>query len=386
MTHADWEAVVVSWQRSMRSAGRADSTTRKRGWQVRRLAADVAPLGPFDVTHDDLVEWMAGKSWEASTRYPYRSAVRAFYRWAVEVGHIDESPAERLPRENLVVLSVPGAWEAPVRAWVRSMRVEGKPETTVNVRVQQLRRVAAGLSPLGPFDVTLDDLVEWMAGKSWLNETRRSHRSSLRSFYRWAVKAGHIDESPAEDLPKVRASSPRPHPAPEDAYRFAVLTAEPRERLMLRLAAEMGLRRGEVAKVHTRDLVQRDGGWSLIVHGKGNRDRVIPLPDGILSELRSLPPGYAFGSPAGGHLGAEYVGKLVAQLLPAGWAMHALRHRFATLAYSIDHDLAAVQELLGHSSPAITRRYVDVPDTDMRRLVDLVGKTNNQPTRATTGG
>jgi integrase/recombinase XerC len=69
--------------------------------------------------------------------------------------------------------------------------------------------------------------------------------------------------------------------------------------------------------------------------------------------------------PAGGHLTAHYVGKLVAAALPAGWSMHKLRHRFATRAYRASGNLRAVQTLLGHSSVATTERYAAVDDDEV---------------------
>jgi integrase len=82
--------------------------------------------------------------------------------------------------------------------------------------------------------------------------------------------------------------------------------------------------------------------------------------------------GYLFPGQIGGHVSAAHVGKLVSGLLPDRWTTHTLRHRFATRAYAIDHDLFTVQELLGHASADTTRRYVLVPDDAKRRLVAAV--------------
>ncbi len=138
---------------------------------------------------------------------------------------------------------------------------------------------------------------------------------------------------------------------------------------MLRLAAELGLRRGEVARVHSRDVLDDDGGWSLLVHGKGNRDRVVPMPDPLADAIRSRPAGYLFPGDDDGHLSPKRVGALVSGLLPPGVTMHALRHRFATRAYTVGRDLFAVQELLGHASPDVTRRYVLTTQAEMRATV-----------------
>lgn len=51
-----------------------------------------------------------------------------------------------------------------------------------------------------------------------------------------------------------------------------------------------------------------------------------------------------------------------------------LRHRFLTAAYSIEHDLAVVQELAGHASIVTTRLYVKVPNEALRRTVAAVAR------------
>lgn len=208
-----------------------------------------------------------------------------------------------------------------------------------------------------------------MGSKTWARETRRGVRSSLRAFYGWAVATERTTHDPARSLPSIAPAQPNPHPTPDRAWAVALMAATPRERLMLRLAGECGLRRAEVAGVHSRDLVEDLGGWSLVVHGKGSRDRMMPLPPGISAELRALPAGWAFPGDDGGHLSPRWVGKLVTRLLPDGYTMHSLRHRFATRAYGVGQDLLAVQRLLGHASPVTTRVYVQVPDDSLRRTV-----------------
>lgn len=143
-----------------------------------------------------------------------------------------------------------------------------------------------------------------------------------------------------------------------------------RERLMLRLAAEVGLRRAEVAQVHSHDLIEDLGGWSLIVHGKGSRERTMPLPTSIAAELRILPSGFAFPGSDNGHLSPRWVGRIVGRLLPEPYTMHSLRHRFGTRAYALSRDMFTVQELLGHASPVTTRTYVLLDDHSKRAVID----------------
>lgn len=68
-----------------------------------------------------------------------------------------------------------------------------------------------------------------------------------------------------------------------------------------------------------------------------------------------------------GHLTPAHLGVLVSQALGPGWAVHSVGYRFGTLAYSVERDLRAVQELLGHRKIESTTVYTKVPDGAMRR-------------------
>ena len=58
---------------------------------------------------------------------------------------------------------------------------------------------------------------------------------------------------------------------------------------------------------------------------------------------------------------------MLSRLLGPGVSAHSLRHRYATTIYGATHDLLAVQQLLGHSSPTTTQVYVRRTMDDLRR-------------------
>lgn len=262
-------------------------------------------------------------------------------------------------------------WVAEVDAFLAHQKAGGKPETTRRLRRDHLYHLARRVDVESPWELTGRMLVEYANAQEWARETRRSRRATFLSFWRWGVADDRCTEVIAETLPRISASTPRPRPAPDSVYKEALLRARPRETLMLRFAAELGLRRSEVAQIHTRDLLDDLVGWSLVVHGKGDKDRVMPLPGTLARHIQDAEPGYLFPGDWGpGHLSPAYVGKLVRDLLPDGWTMHTLRHRFGTRAYTLKSDLLLVQELLGHASPSTTRRYVELDRKRHRALVD----------------
>lgn len=259
-------------------------------------------------------------------------------------------------------------WQDSISSFLTHLRAGGSPETTLYTRRQHLEHAAKRLS-VPPFAVTASELTEYFAAQDWKPETRRGRRATFRGFYTWAIAQGYAHTNPAEALPSIKPAQPKPKPAPDSVLAEALLKASPRERLMIRLAGELGLRRAEVAVLHTSDIIETPHGLNLVIHGKGAKDRVLPLPDGLAAILRAYPPGYVFPGDDNGHLSPRYVGKLIARLMPDGWTMHTLRHRFATRAYALDKDLLTVQALLGHASPTTTRLYVQLPDDSLRSTV-----------------
>ncbi len=255
-------------------------------------------------------------------------------------------------------------WES-ITTWGTYLRAAGRPSTTIDLRTYHLRRLAADF-PRGPRSVTFVALVEWLAAHDWAPNTRRAYRASLRAYWSWAMATGAARTSPAHALPPVRVPRGRPRPASEEAYRWALRVSDARARLAIRLAAQCGLRRGEIARARREDAEPDLLGWSLRVAGKGGAVRLVPLPDDLAALIRSHGPGWLFPSSHGGHLTAHHLGKIVSRNLPDGLTTHSLRHRCATVAYAQTRDLRAVQELLGHAKPETTAMYTAVPDGAVR--------------------
>lgn len=253
-------------------------------------------------------------------------------------------------------------------AWGTYLRAAGRPESTIALRVYHLRRLADRYPE--PETVELEDLVTWLGGQAWSPNTRRAYRGSLRAYWAWATAIGRLEHSPAALLPPVTVPRARPRPAPETAYRLALMSADPRASLAIRLAAQCGLRRGEIATVRAEH-VEQDiaGSWVLRVAGKGGHVRLVPLEEGLAAALRERGPGWVFPSSHGGHLTPHHLGKLVSRHLPDGLTTHTLRHRCATVAYAQTRDLRAVQELLGHAKPETTAIYTAVPNGAVREAM-----------------
>jgi len=375
-----WLDAVEAFTVAEDARGVAPATTRRRAKHVRRFALDVHS-SPWQIDAETFCAWLQGLDVSASTRTSMRDSLRAFYRWAVASSRIATDPTTTLSGRPLR-LDVPEQWAGPLIEYERHLQARGLSPQTIRAYREHLRTFARDCRALHPFDVTGSDIYEWMAGKQWARETRRGRRTVLRTFYAWAVDAEHMTTNPAAKLPKVRTGEPVARPVTDREYETALRAVDDeRWALALRLSAELGLRREEVARIHSADVREGDdGAWWLTVHGKGGKTRVLPLSASLSTALRRRPEGYALPGQiiekqrhAGeGHISARYLGKQIGQLLPAGVTMHALRHRFATRAYNVNRDVFTLQKLLGHASASTTQRYVQVAESRMRQLVEEV--------------
>ena len=260
-------------------------------------------------------------------------------------------------------------WRSAIKTWTNWYAAGGAPKTTIELRTYQLSRLAKHFNGQGPWDVTTDELAAWLAEHQWSRETLRSYRAALRGFYGWAHASGLIEQDPARLLRRVPATIGVPRPAAETVINDALRRADERAWLMLMLGSRHGMRRGEIARVSTRDLQVDEHGWSLIVHGKGGKDRVVPLMPDVARMIRDAQPGWVFPNGMGSHLTPAHVGVIFRRALDGVATAHQLRHRFATRTYQATKDIRAVQELLGHASVATTQRYTKVADNALRIAV-----------------
>ena len=279
--------------------------------------------------------------------------------------------------------SLPDEWEQAVDNWIRWMRLSGMSPRSLDLRRGHVRSIARRSHTTHPSDIDLGVLVELCGDPGWSNDHRKNLRTSLLSFFEWCLGQKLVTHNPAEGLPKVRESAPNPKPATDEVWFNLLNKSDKRVRLMALLAGEAGMRRAEVATAHRDDLLHDVNGYSIIVHGKGGKQRVVPITEHLaiaILEHCDGRGGYLFpavdrwGNTIGVHVTPEHVGKLVGDLMPAGWSMHKLRHRYATMGHAGTGNLRAVQEALGHVSVATTQKYVATSKADLRAVSNAAYK------------
>jgi integrase/recombinase XerC len=249
-------------------------------------------------------------------------------------------------------------WQRTIDDYTTHLQASGRSRETIRTRLSYLRRWARFCPD--PDAATRLMAEEWLASHEWAPETLKSARATLVGFYGWREDmTGESFGMHRLDSVKVPRSVPRP--ASESTVSTGLGCSDRDARLMVSFAALCGLRRSEIARIRTQDA---DAGW-LYVRGKGGRVRRVPAPPGVLAEMSARADGYVFPGGSGpGHLHPATVQKRVKHA--SGQAPHGFRHRYATKAYRGSSDLLGVQQLLGHSSPETTQRYVLMDDDRLR--------------------
>jgi integrase/recombinase XerD len=166
--------------------------------------------------------------------------------------------------------------------------------------------------------------------------------------------------------------------SPEEVVRLLDAALPGRDRTLLDVAYSCGLRLKELLGLQVRDI---DGGRMVlhIRHGKGQKQRFVPLSPRLLQVLRVYWKEYrpANGLFAGVQPGVPLTDGAVQRLcrrtaaragLSKHVTPHTLRHSFATHLLEAGVDLLSVQALLGHSHFNTTAKYLHV---SMRRLQQL---------------
>lgn len=268
-------------------------------------------------------------------------------------------------------ISAPVPWRESINGWTDTLKAAGLSAQTIKSRRYKMVHLATLLMPSGPKDVTTEQIVQAFARQQWRPETRKAYRNTISSFFRWLHKSGRRSDDPSLDVPTVKKPHAHPRPCPDRYIKAALEKATESEKLMIRLGAECGLRRGEIARVYSDDVVADSAGHSLIVRGKGDKQRIVPLPDDLAAIVMDA-NGYLFPGRFGGHVEESYIGDHISRLLPNGYGAHTLRHRFATATYAATHDLFVVAELLGHESVETTEHYVAMPDGRLREATAAV--------------
>jgi integrase/recombinase XerC len=222
--------------------------------------------------------------------------------------------------------------------------------------------------------------------------------AGLRSFGRFLEREGKgkVGALSAIRAPKVGKTLPKPiqvtaakrlADADERAGESRETWVLARDAAVMALLYGSGLRISEALGLRRREVPRPGEGDVLIVMGKGNKTRMVPVLQNVLALIADYaaicpyplgPEGPMFVGARGGPLSPRIIQLAMERLrgalgLPDSATPHALRHSFATHLLSRGGDLRAIQELLGHASLSTTQIYTGI---DSERLLEVYRNTH----------
>ncbi len=214
--------------------------------------------------------------------------------------------------------------------------------------------------------------------------------SSIRVFFRFAVREGIIAVSPADSLASPKREQYLPKVLSVD--QMADLLDQPglgnrllvlRDLALFELIYSCGLRVSEAVSLDVDAFDFAD--LQVRVVGKGQKERLLPVGRVAMEALRTYLEERGRGDVAAvflNHRGQRMTARSVQRNLklrlqqlglPADVTPHALRHSFATHLLDAGADLRVIQELLGHASLSTTQRYTKV---SFAHLTDVYDKAH----------
>lgn len=230
--------------------------------------------------------------------------------------------------------------------------------------------------------------------------------ASIRSWFKWLARSGHVQQNVASLVatPKLPKHLPRV-PSIEQMNRVVESVDDEaaswpaRDRAILELLYGCGIRNAELTGLNISDI--HWGNEAILVRGKGQKQRLVPLGDAAALALRaylaersarlaakfegkvlSTPALFVnlqlrgLGKPGGeGRLTTRSVGRVVKRVavsrgLSPDVHPHTLRHAFGTHLLEEGADLRAIQELLGHERLSTTQRYTQLTTSQLEAVYD----------------
>ena len=241
-----------------------------------------------------------------------------------------------------------------------------------------LDRLGARFGPERP----VDDLTPTEL-RAWLVDLRTTlapisvagYVRGLRAFGNWLAHDGLAEARALRTLARPRVPHKVMEPLADEDLRRLIAASDVRDRAIVLLLLDTGLRVSEAAGISLADL-RPDG--TIKVLGKGARERVVPVGAATRRAIARVLEGRApsagdaplFTGAAGGRLTLTGIQQLLRRLRArAGVAgrcnPHTFRHTFAHRYLMNGGDVFTLQRMLGHSSLEMVRRYVALTDGDV---------------------
>lgn len=285
-------------------------------------------------------------------------------------------------------------WQQSFRNFETYLRLEKSlSENSVEAYLQDVSKLERFFTEtdkvISPAAVTYHDLKEfigWFGSQSSNNRTQSRVLSGIRAFYKFLLIEGEIDDNPASliESPRIGLKLPQVLSVAEiDRIIDVIDLSRPeghRNKAIIETLYGCGLRVSELVNLHLTDIHYGEG--YVVVTGKGNKQRLVPISGKALKEIdiymtsrNSLSKihdqNILFLNRRGRKLTRAMIFTIIKELAARAGiekciSPHTFRHSFATHMVEAGADLRAVQEMLGHESIITTEIYTHIDRSFLR--------------------
>jgi len=242
---------------------------------------------------------------------------------------------------------------------------------------------------VSPVNVTYSDLkafLAWYGSNNVNTRTQSRVLSGVRAFFRFLLIEGEIEENPASliESPKIGLKLPEVLSVVEiDRIISEIDLSKPeghRNKAIIETLYGCGLRVSELVNLRLTDIHYSEE--FVVVTGKGNKQRLVPVSNKALKEIdiykqdrNRLPvikdQNILFLNRRGSRLTRAMIFTIIKDLaaragIRKNISPHTFRHSFATHMIEAGADLRAVQEMLGHESILTTEIYTHIDRSFLR--------------------
>jgi len=269
--------------------------------------------------------------------------------------------------------------------WSANSRSAGSVATQTETNIEQLL-----------LSITTNSVRAYMAGlneKQYSKSTTARKLATLRSFYKFLVKRGHLSANPVMAVRTPKQDKKLPKFLEYDQVKKLLETPPTdnwlgaRDRAIMETLYSTGVRVSELVALNIEDVDFL--GEVLHVRGKGKKERLTPIGSSALQAIQhymefrkkraqgngNFDPKVLFVNKHGKRLSTRSVRRKMDKYLKiAGMdptiSPHTLRHSFATHMLNNGADLRSVQELLGHQSLSTTQIYTHLTTKKLKEVYD----------------
>jgi integrase/recombinase XerD len=205
--------------------------------------------------------------------------------------------------------------------------------------------------------------------------SRRRKFSVVRSFTKWLKDTGTIANNPALQIEAPRTGEKEPKVLTKEEYqRLLSLVQKPRDRAIIQLVLQTGIRLSEVYRLNQSDVktprkINKEAFGEMRIFGKGRKERVLVLNYKVCEALNAwlavrpdVETDALFVSKKQQRLSKRQIQNVVYKYFERAGidkaCVHTLRHTMATHHYAMGTDILTLKEILGHENLETTTIYI----------------------------